>query len=608
MPVTWLARMLEYHFFGVNAAEHHSVNVLFHLANTVLVFSIFNRMTGAPWRSAGVAALFALHPLHVEPVAWVTGFKDVLCMFFGLLTIWAYVRYVEEFTAHSSPPPSPLAHRLSPSALYALTLALFALAVMAKPMMVTLPLVLLLLDYWPLGRTRWAEPALARSQGGTGDGVKTAAGRLLKEKLPFFVLAVAASVMTVLARRSFADIASLEKLPLGQRVANAVVAYVNYLRQTIWPGGLAVYYPYRDWPWLVVVECGLVLVLLSAWVMRRRHRHPQFVVGWLWFLGTLVPAIGLVQVGSLFTADRYTYLPLTGLFIMVAWGVPDRAVRSGISKIIVCSAAGVILALCGLLSRVQVGYWKNSETLFRHALSVTRDNWLAYGNLGSALLSLGRTSEAVVQFEQAVQIKPDFSQAHNNLAVALGRLGRVTEAIQQAEQAVAYKPDFAEAHYNLAIGLEQVGREREALACFEKAVHLKPDYATAHYAFGLALEQTGRVREAIDHYEQAVYVKPDYVSAQNNLAWLLATLAPADGGDPARAVALAQRACTLTGNRLPPYLDTLAAGYAAAGRFSEAVDTGQKAVALARSAGQSKLADEIQRHLEVYRKGRAWRR
>jgi tetratricopeptide (TPR) repeat protein len=363
-------------------------------------------------------------------------------------------------------------------------------------------------------------------------------------------------------------------------------------------------------------------------------------VGWFWFLGTLVPVIGLVQVGGQSMADRYTYLPLIGLFIMLCWSVPARALERRNTKAITGVAAVAALAACVTLSRIQVGYWKDSETLFRHALGVTRDNWLAHNNLGAALSQMGRIQEAITHYQQALRINPDFAEAHYDLGAALGLTGRMPDAIAQYEQAVRINPDFAEAHNNLGNALLRQGKVPEAIAHFEQALRIDPDFPKAQYDLGVALGLAGRMPEAIAHYEQAsrmapddatvhselgaaliivgkprealahleqaLRIQPDLAEAQNNLAWVLATLPPTEGGNPVRAVSLAQRACELSGNRAPGDLDTLAVAYAAAGRFDAAVTTARRAIDLARSTGQTESAKEIEARLELYRSGRAY--
>ena len=665
-PLTWLSHMLDCQLFGLNAGPHHLVNVLFHVASVLLLFHVLNRMTAAPWRSAFVAALFALHPLHVESVAWVAERKDVLSAFFWMLTMWAYVRCVETFNRQRFQPERL---RGKPAnVFYGLALLFFALGLMAKPMVATLPFVLLLLDYWPLDRTQWTASV-------SGSKAKVPLSRLLKEKLPFLALTVVSCAVTFRAQRTGGAVVSLERLPIGDRVANAAVSYVWYLGKALWPSGLAVFYPYQKWPQDRVVAAVAVLAGLSGWIIWRARREPHFVVGWLWYLGTLVPVIGLVQVGIQSIADRYTYLPSIGLFIMVAWGASRGFVGQPVQKLVVAATAAMLLAVCMALSCFQIRHWRTSEALFRHALNVTANNFVAHNNLGNALLQRGNLTEAAQHFEQAVRIKPGFAEAHNNLALALEQAGNLkdaighfeqavrikpdyaeahnnlgtalaqtgrlqeavgqfeqalrikpdsaeahnnlgnallqrsnlTEAVQHFEQAVRIKPDYAEAHNNLAIALEQAGNLKDAIGHFEQAVRIKPDYAKAHYNLALVLIRQGKVREAVRQYEQVMRIKPDSAEVENNLAWLLATFTPADGGDPVRAVALAQHSCELTGNPVPRHVDTLAAAYAAAGRFSEAIATAQKAIELARSTGQTQLGREIENRLQLYRDGRAFR-
>ena len=561
MPVTWMVRILEWRFFGPDAGGHHVVNVVFHIANTLLLFTVLRRMTGAVWRSAFVAGLFALHPLHVEPVAWVTGFKDVLSTCFWMLTVWAYAKYVQQRNIERRTPtasqPPVAAFRLPPSAFYSLSLFLFALGLMSKPMVVTLPFVLLLLDYWPLGRTRWAKPALIQVSGQSFTEVlRESPSQLLKEKIPFLVLTAVSCVLTFQARHGAGTLASLRTVPLGDRVANALISYVIYLRQLIWPGGLTVFYPYRRWPWDMAVEAGALLVLLTVVVFWRARREPSLVVGWLWYLGTLVPVLGLIQVGSLSMADRYTYLPLIGLFIMVAWSVPGDVLERRAWKLTAWVVPAMVLAVCAVLSQVQLGYWRNSETLFRHAVSVTPNNWLAHDDLGVALQSEGRITEAIVEYRESLRINPNNVRAHNNLALALFKEGKVqeaighwkwalqlapafaeahnnlgnalllqdnlTEAIEQFEQAVRFKPDFAEAHNNLGTLLLEQGKVAEAIAQFDLALRFHPDYAQAHNNLGIALEKANRLTEAISHYQEALRLNPDLAEARQALVRLQA--------------------------------------------------------------------------------------
>jgi tetratricopeptide (TPR) repeat protein len=653
-PLSFLSHALDIELFGLRPAGHHLMNVGLHAATAVALFLVLQSMTNAFWRCAFVAALFALHPLRVESVAWVTERKDVLSGLFFMLTLGAYVGYVR--------------HPFSWARYLAVGL-LFALGLMSKSMVVTLPFVLLLLDYWPLGRTQWVTPVVA------GQNITTTPGQLLKEKLPLFALAAASGLVTF-RRAAPGPMGLLARMPLGTRIANALLAYVGYISKMVWPTRLAVFYPlHPGLPAAAVMGAGVGLVAATAGVIRAARCKPWLVTGWFWYLGMLVPVIGVFQGSGEAMADRFTYLPSIGLLIMLCWSVPSRAMERWNLKAITCVAAAAVLALCAALSRVQVAYWKDSETLFRHALDVTRDNWLAQYNLGCSLrqegrmqeaighyeqalrikpdyveahddlgvvlVHLDRVQEAMAQWEQALRIKPDYVEAHYNLGMALGQMGKIEEAIAQYEQALRIKPDFAEAQYNLGVALARLGRLPEAVGHWEQALRIKPDFAEAHnnlgnaltpssripeaiehleralrlkpdyaeaqYNLGVALARLGRLPEAVGHWEQALRLKPDYAEAENNLAWLLATLAPADGGDPVRAVTLAEWACELTNNRVAAYLDTLAVAYAAVGRFNDAIATAQKAIGLARSAGQTQVVSEIETRLELYRAGRAYR-
>ena len=584
-PLSFLSHALDIEMFGLRPAGHHLMNVGLHAAVAVALFLVLQSMTNAFWRCALVAALFALHPLRVESVAWVTERKDVLSGLFFMLTLGAYVGYVR--------------HPFSWARYFAVPL-LFALGLMSKSMVGTLPCVLLLLDYWPLGRTRWAKPVVA------GQNITAPPSRLLIEKLPLFALAAASGLVTLWGHAK-PDVGVLAKMPPAIRIANALLSYVRYIGKTIWPTGLAVFYPLP--PRLsaaAVMGAGVGLIAVTAAVIWGARRKPWLVAGWFWYLGMLVPVIGLLQGSGESMADRFTYLPSIGLLIMLCWSVPARAVERRISKLTTCVVAAALLAACAALSRVQLGYWKNSETLFRHALEATKDNYLAHNNLGKALLDAGNVQEAIGHLKQVLQIG-DFVEAHYNLGMAFEQLGRRQEAMEQWEQALRIKPNFAKAHNNLGMAFAQLGRMQEAMEHWEQALRIKPNFAEAHYNLGAALGQAGRLHDAIGHYEQALRIKPDYPGAQNNLAWLLATLAPAEGGNPVRAVTLTERACELTNNRVAAYLDTLAAAYAAAGRFNDAITTAQKAIELAKSARQPQLVKQIELHLELYRAGRPYR-
>jgi Flp pilus assembly protein TadD len=552
-PLSFLSHALDIEMFGLRPTGHHLMSVAIHATAVVALFLVLQSMTNAFWRCAFVAALFALHPLRVESVAWVTERKDVLSGLFFMLTLGAYVGYVRH--------PFSLARYLGVA-------LLFASGLMSKSMVVTLPFVLLLLDYWPLGRTQWAKPAI-------GDGVTVPPNQLLQEKLPFFALAAVSGLVTLWGQTKPGGMGLLAKMPLGMRIANALLSYAGYIGKMLWPTGLAVWYPLH--PGLsaaAVMGAGVGLIAVTAAVIWGARRGPWLVTGWFWYLGMLVPVIGLLQGGGVSMADRFTYLPLVGLFIMLCWSVPAHAMERWNLKVITCVAAAAVLVVCAALSRVQVEYWKDSEILFQHALNVTRDNWLAHNNLGVILQRAGKIQEAIGHYERALRIKPSYADSYINLGVALWQVGKAQEAIDHWEQALRIDPSLVEAHNNL----------------------------------GQASLQAGKFQEAIRHYEQALRVDPNYILAQNNLAWVLATLSPMEGGDPTRAVALAERVCDATGHHATAYLDTLAAAYAAAGRFSEAIAIAEQAVELAGTAGQHQLVREIETRLKSYRAGHAWRK
>ena len=609
-PLTWLSHMLDCHLFGTNPRWHHLTNLLLHIANTLLLFAVLKRMTAAFWRSAFVAAVFALHPLHVESVAWIAERKDVLSTLFWMLTMIAYVSYVRR----------PGISR------YLLALLVFALGLMAKPMLVTLPFVLLLLDYWPLGRLQ-----LGR------DVSNKARLHLVWEKLPFFVLSTVSSVITFLVQQSGAAVATAEKLPIGFRIANALVAYSSYIVKMVYPSRLAVLYPLSGHDLLTAkpVVSLIILVSLSAAIIRIARRRRYIAVGWLWYLGTLVPVIGLIQVGEQAFADRYTYIPLIGLFIIVSWGLADLLAKWQHRKITLALSAGIVLVAMLLCTRIQVRYWQNSFALFGHALDVTENNAGMHRAMGLSLVSQGRFDEAVSHCRQAVQINPNSARLHKSLGVTLAAQGKFEEAISSYRQALQLKPNYAEAHNNLSVALQFKGRSNEAIAhlrralevepyyaeaycnlgvvlqsqgkldeavsCYRRAVQFKPDFAEAHYNLARVLADKNKINEAVTHLKETLRLRPDWLDPVNNLAWFLATHKDSEFYDPQEAVRLAYRACELGGYNQPNLLDTLAAAYAAAGRFSEAIATAERALALAQSSQQKELIEQIQNRLDLYK-------
>ncbi len=511
-PLTWLSHMLDYELFGLNPLWHHLTNLLFHIANTLLLFWILKRATGAVWRSGFVAAAFALHPLHVESVAWAAERKDVLSSLFWMLTIAAYVWYTERRGIKR----------------YLLIVLFFSSGLLAKPMLVTLPFVLLLLDYWPLGRFSFSrQPKL-----GNTDGAGFPVARLIAEKIPLFVLAATSSVVTYIVQQSWG---AMGRLPLNFRIVNALISYVRYIGKVIYPNHLAVLYPYSYGSSLIwqLITSLLVLAVVSAGIIYTARRRGYLIAGWLWYLGTLVPVIGLVQVGEQAMADRYTYLPSIGIFIMISWGVAELAVRWRYRRIGLGILAGTVLVILLICARLQVGHWRNSFTLFEHTLAATKNNCVIHNNYGNTLQKGGQLDKAVWHIKEALRIKPQYYEAHNNLGNLYFMQGKI----------------------------------KQAFACWNKVLKIKPDCQTAI----------------------------------NNLAWAKATQESPDFRNPEEAVQLALRACELTGYSRPGFLDTLAASYAAAGNFPKAIETAQRALELAESLQQKKLAGRIQNRLRLYR-------
>jgi len=502
-PLSWLSHMLDCELFGLRPGMHHLTSLLLHVANSVLLLLVLSRMTGALWPSSFVAALFALHPLHVESVAWVAERKDVLSAFFWFLTIWAYSRYAER----------PRSGR------YLFVLLLFALGLMAKPMVVTLPFVLLLLDYWPLERMKLPgmKPKNERSM------AQSSAFHLVWEKIPLFVVSGATTVVTVIAQRQVGALKSIESYPFTHRIANALVSYTSYIGKMIWPHKLAVFYPYPTAiPLWQSAGAGLLLITISLLLMRAAANRPYLVVGWLWYVVTLLPVIGLVQVGGQAMADRYTYLSLIGLFIIIAWGVPSLLANWRHAKKAIALATAVLLLGFATCSVLQVRHWQNSISLFRHTNKVTSNNDVAHNHLGIALASQGEFEQAMSHYAEALRIKPREQYVHNNLGIALVRQGRLEEAMGHYGAALRIKPDFAKAHNNLGNALAMQGKFEEAMSHYSEALRIKPDFAEAHNNLGNALARQGKFEEAMSHYSEALRINPEYAGAHNNLGNTLA--------------------------------------------------------------------------------------
>ena len=580
-PLTWISHMLDVELFGLRPFGHHLVNVLIHVANALLVLLLWARMTGRVWPSAVVAALFAIHPLRVESVAWVAERKDVLCAFFGLLAMLAYVKWA----------------RRGARGAYAAALVLYAMSLLAKPMLVTLPLLLLLLDFWPLARLQ-----------------RGAARRRIIEKVPFLALSAASCTVTLWAQASGGAVADWG-LPFAARASNGLVSCLAYLSQTFAPVSLSVLYPHPGRVNLpAAAGAAAILLGVSAAALRSTKTRPYFAVGWFWFLGMLVPVIGLVQVGWQARADRYTYLPSIGLAVAVVWGLSDIVGRSAAGMWLLRAATVALVGCLSFLTWRQIGYWRDSATLYAHGLAVTEGNHILHINLGIEEVRRGRLAEGIGHFAQAVAIQPGYWYGQLALGSALNRDGRPAEALPHLQSAARLHPDSAEAQAALAQAAEKVAgqlfaqsRPSEAAARLEEAVRAQPDNAGLRYEHARALAASGRNAQAKDELRAAVRISPDFRPALTLLAAMLATspdAAPAEGEEATR---LAQTLVSLGGDRDPNDLDLLAAAQARAGRYAEAVETAQRAIRLADAAGQAALSRVIAGRLAFYRARRPYR-
>ena len=497
-PLSWLSHELDCQLFGLNAGAHHLVNVAFHIANTLLLFALLRGLTGAAWRSAFVAALFAWHPLHVESVAWVAERKDVLSTFFWLLTIFAYVRYVT------------LSKVQSPKfkAFYTLSLLATAAALLSKPMAVTLPFTLLLLDVWPLNRfpiSNFQFPIFAK---------------LFAEKIPFFILSLTLCAVTFLAQHGAGAMSSLA---WSVRLGNVPVAYLRYLGKTFWPQDLAIVYPYvYHWPVAAIAGSVLLLAFVSALALALMRRQAWFAVGWFWFLGTLVPVIGFVQVGAQSMADRYFYIPSIGLFIALAWGVAELFAEKPNRKFLLSFIGGGALAGCVLVTSVQIENWRNSTSLFLHALGATENNYVADNALGKAFERAGDNARALVLYREAVRIEPRYPISQYNLGLALIGFGLKDEALEHLAAAAQLDPRNADAQFNLGIFFSQNGRQPDAVRGFEAALNVRPDFAPAHARLAETLLAVGKFPEAAAHFRAALRWQADLPKVKAELDDLLA--------------------------------------------------------------------------------------
>ena len=551
-PLTTISHMLDCQLYGLKAGGHHFTNVLLHTVAVLLLFAVLREMTGALWRSAFVAAVFAIHPLHVESVAWVAERKDVLSALFFMLTLGAYLRYAR-----------------APSIAGYLTMAaLFALGLMSKPMLVTLPFALLLLDYWPLKRFAPATPIKSKAKWlDWWERQSRKLSGLILEKIPLIALSAISGTVTFLAQRQ--ALGWTEDLPVSLRFTNAVVTYVTYIWQMLWPVKLAVFYPHPEnrLPlWEIILALAVLIAITVIGIVLRRKR-PYFIIGWLWYLGMLVPVIGVIQVGWQARADRYTYLPQIGLYVLAAWAVGDLSASWRRQRQIAAVGAAILLGALTWRAWNQASFWRNSETLWTHTLAVTSENDVAENNLGIIFLGRGQVDEAISRFQTAVDLRPENAPAHDNLAKAFLQKGQVADAML---------------HYR-------------------KLLEIQPDNAEARNILGTVLIQQGRVREAIEQWQETLAMQPENGNAKSNLAWVFATYPEESVRNGTQAVQLAAQALQLSGGKNAIILRTLAAAYAESGDFAKAVHTAARGLELAIGQGNAGLAAELQRNIVLYR-------
>jgi tetratricopeptide (TPR) repeat protein len=656
-PLTWLSLMLDVQLWGVSVPAHHFTNVFYHALSSILLFLLLARMTGERWKSAFVAGIFAVHPLHVESVAWAAERKDVLCALFFIITLWWYVEYVKR----------PRWWR------YAAAVVCFALALLSKPMAVTLPFVLLLLDYWPLKRLEIPDQGSGKAK--KSSKTKRPLVRLLIEKIPFFVLSALSCGVTFIAQRLGGAVVATEHFSLSARIGNTAVSYLKYIGAAIVPSRLAFFYPHEQWPGWLIGASLVVVALVTAVTLMQRKRRPYLAIGWFWFLGMLVPVIGIVQVGMQSRADRYMYLPIVGLSIMVAWGLAELAERWRLQKALGALAVCVLVA-CAAGTQRQVRYWRETVALCEHALEVTGDNdfvctilgighanakeyqkaldafqrainsrpndvlaltltdmgnvyvrmgeWdharecfeevqrkrpLDAGNLGSFgdyYFARNQLAEAARAYEETLRLEPDQGQVQTNLALVYIRQHRFDRAIELLERMEKVSPKNPEVQFQLGLAFSQQGKLEHAEEHLRRSLALHPAAPQVHYELARIKLRQKNLDQAKQELREAVRLDSNYVAASQDLAWILATDPDAAKRDPRQAVDLAQRANELSGQGNADILDTLAAAYATSGDFAKALDAGGKAIDLAKRAGKPELVQQIEARLALYRAGKSF--
>jgi tetratricopeptide (TPR) repeat protein len=504
-PVTMMSHMLDWQLFGDKAGGHHWTNVIIHIFNTILLFLLFNKLTGAMWRSAFIAALFAIHPLNVESVAWISERKNVLSTFFLILTMFFYVWYVK----------NPNWKRYLPVFLC------FALGLMSKPMLVTLPFILLLLDYWPLNRLQIYSTENDHLK--IKEVIRRNSNKifnLVLEKVPLFVLSAISVLLTLYAARYVGTVSSFESLPLRERISNAVVSYVLYIKKLFWPTDLAVFYPISAIPVWQFFIASLFLIIVTVFVCRYFRKYPYLFIGWFWYLGTLVPVIGLIQVGSQAMADRYAYVPLIGIFIIMAWGITDIA-RTKYLKNIVAIVSGISLIILFIITSFQIQYWRDTTSLFERAVNVTKNNFTAKFGLGNELLKRNKIDEAIKHYYESLILDPENDTILAAFAWALHMKGENDKAIDMLRLALRFNPKSMDAHNRLGVILFQEGHIDEAIIEYKKAIDLNNDELLPHRNLGNALVEKGKIDEAINEYREVLRINPQYAGAHDKIAMLL---------------------------------------------------------------------------------------
>ena len=614
-PLTILSHMLDCQLYGVTPAGHHFTNVLLHSVAAVLLFFLLLWMTGALWRSAFVAAIFAVHPLHVESVAWIAERKDVLSAIFFMLALAGYVFYARR--------PSFLR--------YLIVLIFSACGLMAKPMLVTLPFLLLLLDYWPLGRFDWLDD----SAGSRFE--KRSWKQLLLEKLPLLALSAAASAATIVTQEQSINL--IHEMSLPARIGNAFVSLVIYLRQSFWPHDLAVFYPYPDngFPVWEIVGAIAFIAAVSVAAFFWRSSKPYFFTGWFWFVGMMVPVIGIVQVGIQAHADRYNYLPQIGLGLIVAWATADFFGSQRYQQVVLTALSLVTIGALAWTARFQTSLWYDSQSLWEHALAVAPDNSLAREHLSDAYLEKGRIDDSVSQAREAVKLQPNSADSNGVLGAALARTahldealtylrnaerlnpkvarvhynignvllqqGEIDDAIANYEAELRIQPGFAEGQNNLASALFRKGQPEAALSHLKIALQLNPNYPEALNNFGIALSQSGQMREASAQWEKTLSIQPDNLDANCNLAWIFATFPDSSIRDGSKALRLAERALQLSDGKNAKIWRLVAAAHGELGQFAEAIKAAQNGLALAESENNAALTETLKMNIARFESG-----